>query len=54
MRKKGMLSTSIHMMETTFKFQMEQAAISGDKKKFEQMQEQLQWLHEYKLNRYKN
>ena len=44
----------IYMMETSFKQQMDKAATNGDRKKFEQMQKQLQWLHEYKINKYKN
>ena len=51
---KKLTDPMIYMMEKSFKQQMDKAATSGDRKKFEQMQKQLQWLHEYKINKYKN
>ena len=40
-------------MEASFNHQMQKAAAAGRIEKFEQMQKQLQWLHEYKQNKYR-
>jgi len=45
--------TQIQFMINAFTKRMEQAASEGDKETFEQMQEQLKWLHEAQRNKYK-
>ena len=45
--------SQIYLMEASFNHQMQKAATEGNREKFEQMQKQLQWLHEYKQNKYR-
>ena len=44
----------IYMMEKAFTQKMQEAATKGDGDAFDKYQKQLKWLHEYKLNKYKN
>ena len=41
-------------MINAFTKRMERAASEGDKETFENMQEQLKWLHNAQQNKYKN
>ena len=46
--------TQYQFMINAFTKRKEQAALEGDKETFENMQEQLRWLHNAQKNKYKN